>query len=55
MKYFIMGEDKRSLELKKIYSKKELLCDSYFDADVIITSIPFTRDNEKITSTEYKM
>ena len=55
MKYFIMGEDKRSLELKKIYSKKELLCDSYFDADVIITSIPFTRDNEKITSTEYKI
>lgn len=55
MKYFIMGEDKRSLELKKFYSKKELLCDSYFDADVIITSIPFTRDNLKVTSTAYNI
>lgn len=55
MKYFVIGEDKRSLELKKMYLKKDLLCQSYFDADVIITSIPFTRDNEKITSTEYKI
>ncbi len=53
MKIFIIGEDRRSLELKKIYENE--IVQNYYEADAIITAVPFTRDYENITGTEFKI
>ncbi|MEG1008653.1 MAG: dipicolinate synthase subunit DpsA [Clostridia bacterium] len=47
MKYYIFGDNKRSEYLKRLYIND--LCLDYKKADVIITPIPFTRDNIYLT------
>ena len=52
MKVFVLGEDKRSMNLRKIYN-----CSStkFEDADVIFCPIPFSKDNIKINGENIKI
>lgn len=47
-KYCVIGNDKRSLNLKKIYKDEGKNLVDYKDADIIIGSIPFREDNLEI-------
>lgn len=55
MKYFVIGEDKRSKELRKMFEVQNSIALKYYEADVIVTTIPFTRDGTNITGTEFKI
>ena len=52
MKVFVLGEDKRSMNLRKIYSSSSV---RFEDADIIFCPIPFSKDNIKINSENIKI
>lgn len=49
VKLFFLGKDKRSEYLKKLYEKEVIVVDNVEKADVIILSIPFTKDKLHLT------
>lgn len=53
MEFFFIGEDKRNKYLKEMFERENKVASSIHDAKFIVTTIPFTRDNEKITGTEF--
>lgn len=52
MKVCILGEDKRSVNLRKVYNKDIV---SLKDAEVVFTPIPFTKDNIYINEDNTKI
>lgn len=48
MKYYIIGEDDRTVRLRKIYLDKIVKVE---DADIVICPIPFSKDNKNINGT----
>ena len=53
MKYFFIGEDKRNKYLKEMFESENKVASDIKEAECIVTTIPFTRDNEKITGTDF--
>ncbi len=47
-KYCVLGNDNRSLELRKMYIDEGIKMYDYYDADIIVAPIPFSRDDIKI-------
>lgn len=47
-KYCVLGNDNRSIELRKMYIDEGIKMYEYYDADVIVTPVPFSRDGIKI-------
>lgn len=52
VKLFFIGEDKRSIYLKKMYEKEGKNVDDVDKADYVVFPIPFTKDYTYITSTK---
>jgi dipicolinate synthase subunit A len=53
-KYFVLGNDSRSVELRKIYKKKGLLSEKSDLCDVLIAPIPFSRDGVFVNGMDIK-
>ena len=51
MKIFVLGNDSRSIFLKEMYSKNDLITEDIYSSDFIITAIPFTKDNKYVNTT----
>ncbi len=52
MKICVIGEDKRSVNLRELFLDEQV---DINDADVIVTPIPFTKDNEYINGERIKI
>lgn len=51
-KFYFLGEDERIKFLKEMYKEEKKSIENMELADIIVTPIPFSKDGEKITSTE---
>ncbi len=54
-KYCVLGTDKRSVELRKLYKYENKDLVDYKIADVIIAPIPFTKDNITVNEDDIKI
>lgn len=52
VKLFVLGKDKRSECLRKMYEKENVLVDSIEESNIVILPIPFTKDKVHITGEE---
>lgn len=50
MRYCILGKDERSVNLRKLFLNENNKLVEYTEADVVITPIPFTKDNKYINT-----
>lgn len=53
-KYFVLGNDSRSVELRKIYEKEGLLSEKIETCDVLIAPVPFSRDGVYVNGMDMK-
>lgn len=52
--FYILGTDKRIINIKEIYEKEGRVAESVLDANYVICSTPFSKDKVYITGTEIK-
>lgn len=50
--FFVVGTDKRSINIKEMIEKEGSLANSLLEASVVIAPTPFSKDGETITGTE---
>ena len=51
---YILGEDKRTINIKEMYQKEGKVVNNYSDAKYIILPTPFSKDKVNITGTDIK-
>ena len=51
---YIIGTDKRTINIKKMYEKEEKVAESSLEAKCIICPTPFSKDNVNITGTDIR-
>ena len=52
--FYVIGRDKRIINIKEMYEKEGRIADNYTDAEYIICPTPFTKDKLYITGTDIK-